>query len=145
MLATDEESGVFLLETFLDDSLISNADSIDLSDLALGEHTILASSTDNVGNATTSTREFRVVATFDTTLSDLQFAYKQDWITLHGIYRSLDSQLKALERIHNRGHISIAKKLLGGILRQVESYRDKFVTEEGFNLLKEDLEWLINN
>ncbi len=141
--AEDAGSGVFALETFLDGVLIPNVGSIDLFFQSLGTHMLLASSTDNVGNAATSTRTFRVIATIDSTPSDIDRAYSLGWMSKK-VYRNIKNDFKdAIET--KKGKKKVDKEDLKDILEDMRDYRKKVLNEHAYRLLKEDFEWLINN
>jgi len=142
--AEDENSGVFALETFLDGLLISNEGSVDLFFQLLGMHTILASSTDNVGNATTTSREFRVVATQKSTLSDLERTYQLGWMNKL-TYTILKPLTTSMFRAVSNSPKFIAPSLYRAILKQLDQRRGKGLNQEGYQLLKEDVKWLISN
>jgi len=143
--AEDIDSGVFALETFFDDVSVPNSGTVDLFFQSLGEHTILASSTDNVGNATTSARNVRVVATPDSTLADFERVHTEGW--MNGLtYLVLKPQLNVYLRFAKQLPPIIFKRSLAPvILKQLERYRGKGLSEEGYLILKEDIEWLITN
>jgi len=141
--ATDSESGVYKLETFLDDTPVANVGSVDLFFKSLDIHTLLASSTDNVGNAATSTRTFRVIATIDSTLSDIERVYKLGWINKK-VYRNIKDDFKdAIET--KKGKRVVDKGDLKDILEDMRDYRGKGLSEQGYRILKADFEWLINH
>jgi len=140
--AEDEGSGVYALETFLDGALIPNVGSVDLFFKSLGVHTLLASSTDNVGNATKSTRVFRVVATIDSTLSDIDRAYRLGWMSKK-VYKEIREDFRdAIET--RRGKKVVDKDDIRDILEDMRDYRRRGLNEQAYRLLRADFEWLIN-
>ena len=141
--ATDGESGVYKLETFLDDTLISNSGTVDLFFQSLGTHVLLASSTDNVGNTATSTRAFRVVATIDSTLSDIERVYKLGWMSKK-VYRDIKDDFKdAIET--KKGKRVVDKGDVRDILEDMRDDRGRGLSEQAYRLLKADFEWLVNH
>ena len=142
--AEDADSGVHMLETYLDNALTSNTGSIDLFSQSLGMHTLLASSTDNVGNATSTSREFRVIATHESTLSDLERAYQLGLMN-ELTYKVLKPLMTGIFRAASNAPKTVAPQLYKAILRQLDQRHGKGLNEQGYQLLKEDIEWLINN
>ena len=142
--ATDAGSGVYALQTFLDGILIPNIGSVELFSKSLGMHVLIASSTDNVGNATSSKRAFRVIATSESTLSDFERAYQLGWMNKL-TYTILAQQFKTILTVSKNTPKLVAKQLFQTILKQIDQYRGKGLTDQGAQLLKADLEWLINN
>ncbi len=171
IFATDSESGVHELVSLFDSTLTPNVGSIDLFFQPLGTHMILASSTDNVGNATTSARTFRIVADATSTLSDIQRAYLLGWVTKK-LSDDLTKRLKACyvkktiatsvtktvmltgkdgkkttkkvqEKI-TRVEIVFDKNCAKAILKDLDKYRNKELNEQAYYMLKEDINWLIN-
>ncbi|PIR83997.1 hypothetical protein COU18_01145 [Candidatus Kaiserbacteria bacterium CG10_big_fil_rev_8_21_14_0_10_51_14] len=142
--AEDTESGVYGLETFLDGSLIQNTDMIDLFFQSLGDHNLLASSTDNVGNATTTEVSFRVVATQESTLSDIERAHELGWMNFVS-YTVVSKLFQAINKLPKATPKVVEKRLLQAILRELQKFRGKGLNEQGYQLLKADIEWLISN
>jgi len=142
--AEDESSGVFALETFFDDSLIPNVGSVDLFFQSLGTHTLLASSTDNVGNSTSTSREFRVIATQESTLADLDRAYELGWMNKL-TYTVLKPLMTGMFKAASNSPKFVAQKLYQSIIRQLDRRKGKGLNERGHLLLKADIEWLMAN
>lgn len=155
--ATDTESGVYALETILGTTTIPNTGTIDLFFKKLGIHTLTASSTDNVGNATTSNRSFRIIATPDSTLSDIERAYTLGWISKSvrdNLTKKLNAAIKVSKVIEkwvgNRPNgekvqKTVDKILTSAILIELQKLRGKGLNDQAYQLLKEDIQWLINN
>lgn len=155
--AKDVESGVQALRTALGTTTIPNIGTIDLFFLKLGSHMLTASSTDNVGNATTSKRTFRVIATASSTISDIDRAYSLGWMT-QVVYTSISKKFKAaikfstfIERRTDgkpngvKVQVVVDKILIAAMLFELQKYRGKGLNEQGYQLLREDILWLINN
>ena len=79
------------------------------------------------------------VVTYESTLTDLDRVYALGWVNV-GIYKSLKTQLKAAKK----GPPVVAKRLLHAMLKQLKQYRGRLMQEQGYQLLKADLEQLIN-
>ena len=93
-VSANDPSGVFMLETKLGTTTMSNAGTLDLFFQKLGPKTLTASSTDNVGNATSSIRTFRVIATASSTISDIDRAYALGWMS-SSTYQTIIKRFKA--------------------------------------------------
>ena len=79
------------------------------------------------------------VVTYESTLADLDRVYALGWVNV-GIYKSMKTQLKAAKK----GPPVVAKRLLHAMLKQLKQYRGRLMQEQGYQLLKADLEQLIN-
>lgn len=170
--ATDSESGVQSLETRLDGNVIPNVGSVDLFYGSLGSHILFASSTDVAGNATTSSRTFRVVADATSTLSDIDRTYSLGWSTKK-VHDDLIKKLKAcnvkrttitnitkvvvvtgsngkpttkkIQEKVTKVEIVFDKNCAKTMLKVLDKYRNKGLNEQGYQLLREDILWLVNN
>ncbi|MFZ2484480.1 MAG: hypothetical protein WAW81_00855, partial [Minisyncoccia bacterium] len=162
--ATDADSGLFSLEVVLDGAT-TTVNSVDLFFLKLGNHVLDATATDFQNNETGTSTEFRVVATVDSTISDINRAFTLGWIT-HTKSRDLliktlnkavkleeridlieeklpgkPNVIKKLERIEKR----IDKILAKLFILELKSQRGKTINEQAYQLLLEDIQWLIDN
>ena len=81
-----------------------------------------------------------VVVTYESTLADLERIYKLKWANI-GIYKSLKAQLQ----LAKKSRPLVAKPLLKAMLKQLQSYRGKLLKEQGYQILKTDVESLIGN
>ena len=155
--AQDGASGVYALETILGTTTIPNIGTVDLFFQKLGVHALLASSTDNVGNATSTIRTFRVIATPDSTLSDIERAYSLGWMT-KSVRDSLKKKFNAaikISKIVEKGTDGkpkgtkvqkvINKFLAGAMLIELQRLRGKGLNEQAYQLLREDIQWLIKD
>ena len=155
--AQDAESGVQALGTALGTTTIPSTGAIDLFFLKLGSHMLTASSTDNVGNATTSARAFRVVTTASSTISDIDRAYSLGWMT-QAVYNSISKKFKATIKFSKliekrtdgkpngvKIQVVLDKVLMTAMLVELQKYRGKGLNEQGYQLLREDIIWLINH
>jgi pimeloyl-ACP methyl ester carboxylesterase len=142
-VSAQDISGVFALETTLGTATVPNTGTVDLFYHTLGSYALTASSTDNVGNATTSTRVFRVVATPDSTLSDIERAHRLGWMIQSVRDKLIDKLQTYVEKLQQSQKAD--KFILKDILNELEKRRWKGLNEQGYQLLKEDILWLINN
>ena len=138
---TDSESGVFSSEIKFDDRIVKSGENIDLFFEKLGAHRVSASASDFVGNATSSRVSFRVIATIDSTISDIERAYSLGWIIKKSVKNTLIGKLERIDA-HNR---PLTSKTLKTFLAELEREHPKNINDQAYNLLKEDINWLLNN
>jgi pimeloyl-ACP methyl ester carboxylesterase len=156
-VSASDESGVRTLVTIMGTTTVPNIGTIDLFFQKLGDHTLTASSTDNLGNATSTTIEFRVIATPDSVLSDIERAYSLGWIT-KSVKNSLTKKLQAAIKVNKvldrradrKPHAAKAQRVVdkfiaAAMLIEIQKRRGKGLNEQAFELFREDLRWLINN
>ncbi|MBI5457030.1 alpha/beta fold hydrolase [Candidatus Kaiserbacteria bacterium] len=171
--AIDEGSGLHLLESRFDSVTIPNVGTIDLFYKSLGSHTFFASSIDNVNNESTESRTLKVIANATSTRDDISRAYSLTWMTkkiyddllkkFNGCFKekkTLTSVTKTIviagkngkppttrkvtEKI-TRVEIYFDKNTAKDMLKTLDKYRGKGMNEQGYQLIKEDVQWLINN
>ena len=163
--STDTGSGVFSLGLSLNGVKVKNADIVDTYAQKLGNQTLIASSTDNVGNATSTIMLFRIIATPQSTIDDVERAFALGWIAKKDIKNDIISKLNQAIKIEKKIVLIEEKlpskpkvikqieklearldKVLGkAILKDLDSKHPKSVNDQAYNLLVEDINWLINN
>ncbi len=156
-ISAQDSSGVFALETILGTTTIPNIGVVDLFFLKLGTHTLAVSSSDNVGNATTSNRTFKIIATASSTLSDIDRTYALGWMT-EKIHKTVSKKFKAITKISKKVErrtdgrpngeklqMVVDKILAHAMLNELQRYRSRGLSEQAYQLLREDILWLINN
>ncbi len=129
----DAESGVFSQSLKFDDRIISSGDNMDLFFEKLGNHSVSIIATDYVGNTASTTINFRNIATVGSTISNVERAYSLGWIGNKGIKNSLVKKLGS----KNENRISFKNELY--------AQRGKHINEQAFQLLLEDINWLVSN
>ncbi|MEK7117824.1 MAG: hypothetical protein AAB861_03570, partial [Patescibacteria group bacterium] len=131
----------------------------------LGTTTIFATSSIGTKAIATSSVSFRIIASYESAISDIERAYTLSWIF------SIDTKNQLVDRINKaiRGEEKIDsleiqkagtkkitktiekltkkidKELLKALKIDLEAYQKDKLNEQAYNLIKEDLEWLINN
>lgn len=162
----DAESGVAFLNVSLDGKLISSTTPIDLFFKKLGNHNLGVEVSDRAGNPVLDARQFRIIATPDSTISDIERAYALGWISKEGIKKELITKLNRIIKIEKRIEV-LEEKLPNNqkVLKRIEKLEKKidkilgerFLKElgtfyekgriniEAYQLLKEDIEWLLSN
>ncbi|MDP3784696.1 MAG: hypothetical protein Q8R12_01305 [bacterium] len=138
---SDAESGVFSQTFKFDARIVNNGDSVDLFFEKLGSHKVSANAADFVGNGTNKEVTFRVVATLQSTISDIERAYSLGWITKKSVKNTLIGKLERIDT-HNR---PLTQKTLKTFISELEREHPKNINDQAYNLLKEDINWLLNN
>lgn len=138
---TDAETGVSSQEFRLDARIASNGQSIDLFFEKLGTHRLMISAVDFMANSASTAVEFRITATLESAISDIERAYTLGWINKKSVKNTLIRKLKNIAN-HNR---DIAPKTLKTFLAELEREHPKHINDRAYDLLKEDIEWLLNN
>lgn len=138
-----DTTGVSTTTVTFDTRNISASTTIDLFFETLGHHTIVATATDFVGNATSSTRTIKVIATLDSTKSDVNRAYSLKWIN-KDLRDDLLGKLKDIADTKKRG--DRIQKLNDMLKTLSDARRDaKRITAEGYAVLVADINWLITS
>ncbi len=136
----DTETGVYSSEMKFDDTMVENNELIDLFFEKLGNHKLKVSASDFVGNSSSKEQIFRIIATIDSTISDVQRAYALGWITNSDVKDSLIAKLQVAKQ---KGKLD--KTLAKSFLSLLDAQRNKSINEQAYQLLKEDVNWLLNN
>ena len=162
--ATDADSGVFNL-TISFDGVNTATTSLDLFFLKLGNHAVSATATDFMNNVAATSTTFRVVATVDSTILDINREFVLGWITnkksrdtlLDTLNKAVElekriqlleekilgkpSVIKRVEKLEKR----IDKVLGKEFIKELNKQRGKTLNEQGYQLLLEDIQWLLDN
>lgn len=138
---TDAETGVSSQEFRFDDRIVNNGSVVDLFFENLGRHQVTAFAADFMGNAGSAAIEFQIAATLESTISDVERAYTLGWINKKSVKEKL---VKKLEKIiwHDGETTS---KTLKSFLHELEKEHTKHINDRVYNLLKEDINWLLNH
>ncbi|MBI4093516.1 hypothetical protein HY417_01000 [Candidatus Kaiserbacteria bacterium] len=128
-------SGPYSVET----SFISNATTTDASFTGNTAPGITSQLNLEVSDGEISPESLDVVVTYESTLADLERIYQLKWVNV-GIYKSLKAQLQRAKK----APAMVAKVLLQTMLKQLNAYRGKLLNEQGYQILKMDIEFLID-
>lgn len=134
----DTESGVALTETRLD-GIIFTGSAIDSFFEKLGDHQLAVHAVDRVGNPSNLTATFHIIATPESTISDIERTYALGWIDNVGIKESLVKKFQAVVKAE------IDKVLATAFLNELEAQKSKHVNDQAYQLIKEDIEWLLSH
>ena len=161
----DSESGVAYQDVYLNDQLVAT-NTIDLFFEKLGTSTVQVLSSDAAGNFGSQSMDFRVIATPDSTISDIERSFSLGWITKKGIKETLINKLEQAIKIEKRIETLEEKlpndqkilrrieklekridKVLGkNLLKELEKeYNKGTINNLAFELLREDVKWLLND
>lgn len=161
----DSESGIAFENVSFDDRMTNGTGTLDLFFERLGGHELRVRAADKAGNYAVKEVGFRIVATPESTIADIERASSLGWIEKESIKNNLVRKLERAIKIEKR--IEILEEKLPGkpkIMRRIERlgkkidkilakdfvkelethYAKGHITEEGYVLLKEDVEWLVN-
>lgn len=163
----DTETGIASSTILFDGTIVNSGQNIYLFFERLGGHQIKVLAVDLVGNATSSEVEFRVVATPNSTISDIERAYNLGWIGKKNIKDELISKLNKIIKLEKKVETREEKlpdkpkimkqieriqktidKILGkAFLKELEGayFKKAKINEQAYNLLKEDINWMLNN
>jgi len=156
-----------LVNTKVDfDGISWTSPNIDLFYYPLGPHTFSVSGQDEAGNTTLRQAELHCIATYDSTISDINRAYGLGWVAsakerdayIRKIGQALKIEAriikvmeklpdgtkreKRIERLEKR----LDKLLATAFLKQLEKdYTKGNVNEQAYRLIREDIMWLLNN
>jgi pimeloyl-ACP methyl ester carboxylesterase len=161
----DSESGVADVVTRFDGEVISG-EAVDLFFKTLGTHTIQVDAIDISGNAASASSTIQVIATFESTIADVERAHELGWIMKKSSKNSLLNKLEKAVKVRKRiefleeklpGQPKVIKRIeklekrLDRVLGQkiIEEIEKDFgkglITKAGYLLIKADVEWLLSS
>jgi hypothetical protein len=141
--ATDAASGVAgIVSATLDGAPVS-ASTINLLNLALGDHVFVARATDAAGNSSETSVPFRVTATLDS-LMDAVRSYASAGAIDSGTYRSLMAKLTDAKDAYSRGNLVAARGKLRDFINQCTAASGNGITPAAANLLIADAQWVLD-
>ena len=85
------------------------------------------------------TATFRIVATPESTIADVERAYALGWVDNIGVKESLVKKLQAVVKAE------IDKVLATAFLNELEAQKNKYINDQAYQLIKEDIEWLLSH
>ncbi len=139
--ATDEPAGVAEVTATIDGNPIANGASIGLLWGALGTHTLAVTATDTVGNTSSSSVSFGVIATIESLICACNQLYAEGQIDNEGILNSLLVKLAKYEK--DNGDVPDAKNYLKNFINHVEAQSGKHMSVAAANLLLSDAAYII--
>ncbi len=161
---SDGQSGVALKEIKIDGKIVTS-DFLDLFFYSLGSHSLDVLAYDKAGNSSVKSSKFQVIATVESTISDINRAYEIGWISTarqrDSLVDKLDKVIKIEKKIESiierlpdgsrrerkieRLKKRIDRVLAIAFLKDMEKgYNRGVINKQAFDLIKEDVEWLLN-
>lgn len=138
-----DATGVASSSVAFDTTTVAASSTTDLFFQTLGNHTISAYAMDLVNNATTSERVIQVIATANSTQSDINRAFSLGWIKSAGIKTSLSTLLTLAQQQKRPGNKNSIYKSMLSILNGVK--KTGIINQQAYELLAADINWLINH
>ena len=159
-----DTTGVATSSIRFDSRTIAASSSVDLFYETLGLHTIIASSTDLVNNATSAKKVIQVIATASSTISDIQREYVLGWIKSKDLRDLLIKKLNTsakLQKITDTIIVSTKPLVTKRVDRWVQildmlilksmlidltlAKNLRVITDQGYQLTVADINWLLNH
>jgi len=162
--ATDTESGLAFIDVLLDGDSLGSSTTIDLFYEHLGNHVLSVQTSDRAGNPRALGSHFQIIATPESTISDIERSFAFGWISKKGVKEDLirllknaikvqkrievleeklsdgKKVIKRIERLEERLDKILGKRFLGEIEKRKNS---GLLNEQAYQLLKEDIEWML--
>jgi 2',3'-cyclic-nucleotide 2'-phosphodiesterase (5'-nucleotidase family) len=142
--AKDTKVGLKSISGTIDGKPVSNDRLLDLYSLALGDHTLVVTSVDQLGNTSTQTVKFSVTATIPSLQAGvfrLYMEHKIDGRVVNSLLEKLASANYALEH----GRKTTAINQLQSFIKDVQSQSGKRIQTDAANLLIADAQWVIDH
>ena len=95
--------------------------------------------------STGQTQGIKQEITIDSLIEDWDSARNQNLVPSRGLYKTIRLQLLAVKKFISRGRISVAKKILGTVLRQIKHKSPKFMDHLVSQIFQTNLQSLINS
>ena len=125
-----DNTGIFSTTLKIDGQNIPNNSNLDLFNLALGTHNFTADAVDLLGNKSSTSTPFTVIATKASTISDIQRCLMFGWIDNQGIGNSLTKKVQNQDRYKS-------------FLNELNAQNGKHVNLQAFNVLTNDINWML--
>lgn len=142
-MAVDWGAGVQNVAGKLDGVSVANRQLIDLYTLALGNHTLVVTATDKLGNQSTKSVTFKVSATIQSLMTSVNRFYAEHKIKSARLVSTLLGKLQKAQLYLNRGKTNQAKQQLQSFIQQVQSESGKGITTDAAQKLIADAQFVI--
>lgn len=137
----DTGTGVQSSQIEYDDRVVASGDLIDPFYEKLGDHKLRVMAQDFIVNTSTAEVSFRIIATINSTISDVDRAYSQGWIKNKKIKDGFMKTLLLAGRV-KRGQ----KLVLLGFLTELHlANRRGLIKDQAYQILSDDILWLIKH
>ncbi len=138
-----DDTGIASSSVSFDTTPTAASSTIDLFFQTLGNHTVAAYAEDLVNNATASAKKIQVTATISSTQNDVNRAYTLKWIKSKDLKNALTSTLTVSSKLKKqRDKIALYKEILEGLKF---AKKKGVITQQVYDLLTADINWLINH
>lgn len=137
LMAVEDDSSVYSQSIWFNDILIANGVILDLFFEEFGENTLKISAIDLFGNKSEVAIKFKIIATFESFISDIERSYNLGWITNEGVKRSLVNKITATRN-------GSVKEKLNAILNEVNAQKNKKINEAAHAIIVKNINWLLN-
>ncbi len=144
-LANDRGVGVQSLSGKLDGVTIANRQFLDLYTLALGNHTLVVTATDKLGNQSSKSVTFKVTATIQSLMTSVNRFYAEHKIKKASTVSMLLGKLQMAQIYLNRGKHKQAVMQLQAFIQQVQMQSGKNITPDAAQLLITDAQYVISH
>jgi hypothetical protein len=134
---TDDMSGVHRVDITLDGTPVTDGETIDLAELALGAHTLAVEAEDTAGNVANAEVTFTVVATLGTLRGSVE-RFLADGDVDARIGRSLLAKLEQAEAAADRGNTTAAANIMTAFINEVTAQRGRKISAAAADLLLAD-------
>lgn len=139
--ASDDYSGVASISATMDGAVIGNGTTYSLLWSTLGQHVLVVTAVDGMGNSSTKSVSFTIGATIESMSAAINELYGQGQIDNQGIQNSLLVKLAKYEK--DSGAIVDAKNYLKNFINEVSAQSGKHLTVPAANLLLADANYVI--
>lgn len=129
---TDEGTGVKSVKITLDGMEVQNPIEIEPLQLSLGQHTLSVTAEDIAGNVSTRDFDIQVIMDTDHLGQLLEIGYDHGKITNHGIYNSLQTKVKNIQKANNP---KTKQNMLHAFANEVRAQNGKKIDADFANLL----------
>jgi len=164
--AVDDNSGILSISAELDGASVSRGQNIDLFYQPLGSHSFNVAAKDNADNQATASVQFRVIATIDSTISDINRAYSLGWINkksardnlinkmnkatkLVSVIQRLEDKMSGMPKVLQK--IQKVEKRLDKIMGKLMLLdlsvlkKTKAINQQAYDVIFSDIDWIVNN
>lgn len=161
---SSDNIGIASTTVLFRDRSVGNPVRVDLFYEPLGTSTVRALAIDTFGNVASTSRDIRIIATASSTIADIERAYSLGWIKTKTAKDSLITRLKSIIRIEKRmvtietwvGRKRVLRtvekvqevidqRIARALIAELELYKKGRINDKAYELIKEDLEWMLNN
>lgn len=142
---TDEESGVASTTAMLNDELVAQGQSIDLSLKPLGQYVFKVPIQDQAGNSDEKIVNFQIIATISSLIKNVNHYADLSLIKNRGIKFSLLTKLHLADFFLKFDKEKPAIRLLNSFIKEVQVLKGKLIDPLAADLLTVDVQYIISS